>query len=197
MKARGHVLEAASTLLLLLLVIAVGVLSRRLAAADEMVSVMTNGFRRAQVQDRLTGAMLDLEPLGIENAPERRAVWFLDLERCLGCVDTTRDWALLDGGPDLALDVVIAGEMSLSTEARFRGLRRTTIHRVSNDDIRLALGGNFLASTKILLDSRGMVLLADSRAGGQECGWSFDAQMANLLGLDPHRPIRPKEVLPR
>jgi Uma2 family endonuclease len=43
---------------------------------------------------------------------------------------------------------------------------------------------------EVLLDSAGIAVLVDSRASGQDCGWSFERQVGTIHGVETARAIR-------
>ena len=63
-----------------------------------------------------------------------------------------------------------------------RALRDTEIVSMSKEEL-VAAVGPLLSNTKLLVDGNGIILLADARSGGSECGWSFDAQVGALRGV--------------
>lgn len=159
--------------------------SRRLEA---QLSVRAPTYERAQIQDRLTGTTLNVEPYA-GGAARPALVWFLDLDRCYGCLTDVVDWLHLEQLPGHDLRMFVSGTPSPDVAAPLRLLKRTRIVYVRDEEIHRMIG-DVLADTKLLIDDTGIIRLADSRASGQACGWSFEAQVAALLGLPPARPIR-------
>ena len=70
-----------------------------------------------------------------------------------------------------------------------RAVRDTEIVSMSKEEL-VAAVGPLLSNTKLLVDGSGIVLLADARSGGSECGWSFDAQVGALRGVLPSHLVR-------
>ena len=145
---------------------------------------------RTVVHDRLVGMQVPRDLLGhtISFAPDASTesqaylLWVVDVERCERClVEGFATWNAL--AIDHALDrrVIIQGDSEIPPVAR-RALRGTAVVALPREQIMSVLGP-VLPNTKMLLDEKGVVLLADSRTGGSECGWSFDAQVGALRGV--------------
>lgn len=149
----------------------------------------SSSYARISFQDRIIGSAVDLRRLGgITNlgpaAGRPALIWVIDLDSCHSCFDTVTWWMELEQRlADHDLVLLLAGEAtSPGIQARIRILGRTKVVEVHRDSVVEEVGAT-LASTKILLDDSGVVLLADSRSSGQECGWSFEAQVGVLRGL--------------
>lgn len=194
---RGLVGEAI-TLLALLLMLIVGVTMFGLYRGARK-SLEDNGpaLMRARTYDRLMGTRLKLASLTGGGETEGPAViWVVDLDSCKGCLDTVTPWLELEklgGDYDLHFLMVGGGDQLTVAESRARLFRRTNVMRKPRDSIFAALGPT-LPSTKLLVDPNGIILLVDSRSSGQECGWSFEAQVGALLGLETAHGIRPQTV---
>jgi hypothetical protein len=149
-------------------------------------------YLRSTIQDRLIGSRLDLDfvPIGESQRPYS-LVWIVDLDLCEGCIDSVVEWTVLDRLDGYARYLVLTGSRSGASvvRARRRALASTTIVPATREAVRSAVG-QLLPSTKLLLDSTGVVLMADTRTSGQLCGWSFDAQVGALMGVTPVSRIR-------
>jgi hypothetical protein len=82
------------------------------------------------------------------------------------------------------------GARTRGVAAQLRALRRTVVGQARREDV-LAKLGNILPNTKFLLDAERIAVLVDSRASGKDCGWSFEAQVAAIRGLNSAQAIRP------
>ena len=186
--------EATITAALVLAVLAIAVAWSRNSALQADLARDRASALRAQIQDRLMGTTVDLSSWteGGEREPglgTPTVLWVLDLDRCSGCFDQIGPWARLELLPDHNLVLLIVGEVGSAEEARLRVLRRTSIKTASRERVYDRFGV-LRASTKFLLDSDGVVLLVDTRASGQSCGWSFEGQVAAIRGLSPATAIR-------
>lgn len=177
---------------------------RRVLEATQVIERTGPGYARAAVQDALIGRTIDLGRLGIApdpaeagaEAPRRPAlIWVLDLDRCQGCFDSVTEWAQLERLAEHDRHMVLTGEPTSDVLARLRVLRATSVVRNLRDSV-TALLGPTLANTKLLVDPTGIILLADSRSSGQDCGWSFEAQVGALRGLGSAARIRPAVTKP-
>jgi hypothetical protein len=166
-------------------------MTTRANQARSTVRLMTAGYQRALVQDRLIGMKLNLAALGAQppQLDQFSLAWFVDLGHCTGCFDSLNDWAHLEQDEHLNLVLFVAGDTEPAVEKRLRVLRRTAVVRTGRSFVRDVLGFT-LPNTKLMVDPTGTVVLADSRYSGQECGWSFEVQVAVLRGLERVRAIR-------
>lgn len=150
---------------------------------------------RADVQDRLIGRKLDVASLGLHrmlagaDSSLPMMLWIIDLENCVGCFDDVGEWARLERVARHGFSLLLVGNMTREVEARLRGLQRTRVLRIQRDVVQRAIGP-VLPNTKLLIDSEDIVLLVDSRATGQDCGWSFEGLVAALNGSEPATAIR-------
>lgn len=150
---------------------------------------------RAVIQDRLTGARIDLESLiprgSSHSTPEQlpAVVWILDMARCPDCFDNLGPWSRLEtlGGHRFLL--VYTGTPSGEVEGRLRSLTTTRVFQTTPERVTETLGW-ILPNTKLLLDEGGVAVLVDSRTSASECGWSFDAQIGALKGVNSSLAIR-------
>lgn len=151
---------------------------------------------RADVQDRLVGRKIDVASLGLHRMPTRASsglpmvLWIIDLENCVGCFDGVGEWLRLEGRGRHDLSLLLIGSSTREVEAMLRGLQQTTVLRVQREAVQRTIGP-VLPNTKLLIDSKDVVLLVDSRATGQECGWSFEGLVAALDGSATATAIRP------
>lgn len=110
-----------------------------------------------------------------------RLLWIVDTDRCGRCLtDGLGAWNALAKDNTLVRQLVTVGDAPVPEEAR-RALRSTPAIFMTREDVRTTFG-SLLPNTKMLIDSKGIILLADSRNTGSECGWSFDAQVGALRG---------------
>jgi hypothetical protein len=178
-----------------------GLSVRRNAQTDVHLQRMSLPAARAQAQDRLVGTVVDVAALsgGMErrgdgNVPHRPAiVWLLDLDRCSGCFDSVGEWTRLERLDDHDALLILIGDRTPAVDARLRALRRTEVRWTDRERVHDQLGP-VLANTRLLLDEDGIALLVDSRAVGQDCGWSFEAQVGALKGLNSAWAIRQSAV---
>lgn len=151
---------------------------------------------RALTHDRLIGSRIDVSSLGLDASAWAGArsgrpsiLWILDLERCFGCIDELGAWSRLEQSGEFEMFLFLIGETTPAVEARLRVLRRTVVTTTTRPAVQAALGA-ILPSTKVLLDPSGIALLVDSRASRPDCGWSFEAQVGALSGLNSPHEIR-------
>ncbi len=185
----GWIREGVTLLALLFLVVVTAAAVAQTRRVERALDAAAHALQRASVNDDLVGRLFDDAGLGIGTTDRFTFVWLVDLDRCAGCVDTVTDWVTLEGLDDHEFVLVLAGTSSPSLERRVRMLKRTRVLRWPSGSIASRLG-LVLPNTKLLLSPDGVITLADSRAAGQGCRWSFEAQAAVLRGLDPKRPIR-------
>ena len=159
--------------------------------AQQMADMLSRGSQRNAVHDRLMGTkpnLASLDPaLGLNKLPA--VVWIVDLTRCTGCFDTIIDWVQLEDLKSHDVILYISGEPTANVTHRLRALRRTRVVWTDTASASRIIGP-VLPNTKLLLTANGVVAMVDSRDTGQECGWSFEAQVAELLGMEAARPIR-------
>lgn len=150
---------------------------------------------RALVQDRLTGARIDLYSLvPLESsrllADQRPTVlWILDMARCPDCFDNLGPWSRLETLEDHRLILGYIGTPSGVVKGRLRSLTKTRVFQTTPERVAETLG-RILPNTKLLLDEDGVAVLVDSRTSASECGWSFDSQIGALKGLNSSHAIR-------
>ncbi|MGH7467409.1 MAG: hypothetical protein ACRENP_05420 [Longimicrobiales bacterium] len=167
---------------------------RRTADARELVDSMRLSSARAQAQDRLIGSTLKLARVDAvrqarTNGSRRMLMWIVNLDKCSGCFDAVGEWTRLEQLSDHDAFLLLIGQRTPEVEARLRALDKTHVTSLSADAA-AQIFGPLLANTKLLVDPDGIVLLADSRAGGQECGWSFEAQVGAVMGATAGNSIR-------
>jgi hypothetical protein len=140
---------------------------------------------RAQVQDRLIGRTLRPPPASLAgdvSSDNRRATtlyWVVDSNHCRSCLQSFALWNQLHDIPDLDLSLILVGDRLPPGDPALRAVQGTMVWRATRADIQSWLGP-VLPNTKILVDSSGVILMADSRFSSEECGWSFDAQLGSL-----------------
>lgn len=168
---------------------------RYLSAADIVLQTRMSSAR-AEAQDRLIGKVVNVSALMGNTVGSRSGarthgmvVWIVDLDRCSGCFDSVAEWARLETHPDYSFTLLLSGSRSAAVEARLRILKRTQVQWIPRARAIQVLGTT-LANTKLLLDSADVALLVDTRGSGQECGWSFDAQVGAIWGTTPSTAIR-------
>lgn len=144
---------------------------------------------RTAVHDRLVGRPIPLTLLGraasadsvTPESAEAHLLWIADPDLCPRCLtEGLASWNALGDDRALRRRLIVAGGGEVPAGAR-RALRGTAIVSVGKEELTAALGP-LLPNTKILVDGSGIILLADSRSAGSECGWSFDAQVGALRG---------------
>jgi hypothetical protein len=104
--------------------------------------------------------------------------------RCLGCIRSLAYWNTLAKSPAISTAVLLTG-VEPSEGRRIRA--------------RLSMAGSFfttpatlpanLSAVRLLVDSMGVVVMADTRSA--ECEWSFEAAVARILRLPGHYLVRP------
>ena len=180
--AMATVLIAATTL-----VVRATMINRELRATVLSQNALAS---RTAVHDRLIGSRMPLTLLGKTEPPDsgsdtgvqKHLVWIVDTDLCGHCLtEGIGTWNALSSDPSLRLRLIVASGGVVPASAR-RGLRGTEIVSVSKEELVAALGP-LLPNTKALVDGNGIILLADSRNAGSECGWSFDAQVGALRGV--------------
>lgn len=195
MTRAGLLTDGITVAALLLALMVAGLSQRRTAVLRETIHQMRLSSLRAEAQDRLTGRRIDLPSLGLDRPATRASearpllLWIVDLDNCDGCFDGVGEWTRLERLEDHDLALLLTGESAYGVQARLRALRRTLVRRVTHQTVLGSLG-RLLPNTKLLLDSEGIAVLVDSRASGQECGWSFEAQVATIRGTRSARAIR-------
>lgn len=164
----------------------VAMATSRASKMRHAVDLASVAVSRTSVQDRLTGQVLDPGAIhgDAKGPPVPTVVWLLDLDRCIGCLDDIGGWRHLERAGDQSLLLVLTGTETPQTHRRLRLLQRTHVVRRDEAAIRM-FAGPTLPSTKLLLDTLGTVLFVDSRVGGQACSWSFEDQVARLVGSPP------------
>lgn len=161
-------------------------------AAVEQVFGLTPNAARAVSQDQLIGralALRDIAPASVPEDTRHMFLWVVDLDRCFGCFDSVAQWARLELLLNYRFRLLLVGAPNPQVKARLRVLSKTSTAIVTREEARRLIG-NTLPSTKLLLNEEGVVLLADSRSSGQNCGWNFEAQVGALVGALPARAIR-------
>jgi hypothetical protein len=187
--------EASTLAALVVALVVVGLLQRRNGTLRDAVLEARLSSRRGLVQDRLTGRTIDLAALGIARpgaaSDQRRpmVLWVVDLDSCSGCFDGVGAWSRLERLGSYDLFLILLGARTADVEARIRALRGTNVTDSRRAQVVRVLGP-VLPSTRLLLDADGVAILVDSRASGQECGWSFEAQVASVTGVNSGRTIR-------
>jgi len=180
---------------ILAMAVAIGVTSITLVRnnrAQVVIEQLAPKAARLQTLDRLVGSRIDLARLvGEDNPSPQRPilVWVIDLERCDGCFDDIGQWVRLERLSDYDLFLLLSGMSEPGVEAQLRGLTRTLVKEVGIEDVLGVLGG-VLPNTKLVLSPQGVVMMVDSRASGQICGWNFEAQVGALLGVNTPEAIR-------
>lgn len=185
-----------SILDLTLLLVAAGILglvwTRQASPSAALDPVVRTLAERAAVQDRLTGSALpsDLTRELAGEAPlDELFLWFLDADRCAQCAGDLGDWNVLASSRPSSAHLFLVGDPDSQLQGRLRALGSTRVHRVEAAFVTSLLGYT-LPSTRLVVTPDGTIILADSRDGSQDCGWSFDAQVAVLRGLAPPGRIR-------
>lgn len=170
-----------------ILVVRATMINRELRATVLSQNAMAS---RTAVHDRLIGRRIPLTLLGKTAPPDsgndisaqKHLVWIVDTDLCRRCLtEGIGTWNALSDDPRLRLRLIVASGGVVPESAR-RALRGTDIVSMSKEELVAALGP-LLPNTKALVDGSGIILLADSRNAGSECGWSFDAQVGALRGV--------------
>ena len=143
---------------------------------------------RTAIHDRLIGQPLphsllnhlQIRPTAPRGVARSHLLWIVDGDRCGGCLaDGLPMWSELAGDSLLDRHVILVGQALSGTQ---RHEVRGNVTVMAREKISEALG-TLLPNTKILTDDQGIILMADSRFTGPECGWSFDAQVGALRGI--------------
>ena len=122
------------------------------------------------------------EQTDIPGVPAAHLLWIVDMDRCEGCLaEGFAAWNALRTDYGLTRRLVVAGDASVPDEAK-RALAETKIVAITEEEL-LAAFGPLLPNTQILVDSSGIILLADSRSTDSMCGWNFVAQVGALRGV--------------
>lgn len=194
--AKPPIKEHLATLALLLSVGMIAITLSRYKEARDALGRMESSFRRAQVTDRLTGRHLDVQTLGVNSAPggperaERRTLlWVVDVENCRGCFAELGSWRRLEQLTDHRLIILFLGPPPARLQPSLKLLKRTIVGSTTKQLVSATMGP-LLPSTKVLLDAEGIAIMVDSRTSSQECGWSFDAQVGAVEGINEPRAIR-------
>jgi hypothetical protein len=174
-----------------------GLSARHTADLRKAMRPLRMSSERARTQDRLIGSAIDVASFGagspVSHLLNRRRpvlLWIVDLENCSGCFDGVSEWTRLERLEDHDLVLLLMGARTRGVAAQLRALRRTVVGQARREDV-LAKLGNILPNTKFLLDAERIAVLVDSRASGKDCGWSFEAQVAAIRGLNSAQAIRP------
>ena len=164
-------------------------------AANHEIARLEAPAARTLVQDGLIGRRIELAslappgelPAGLGAGPV--VLWFLDMEICADCFDNLGPWSRLETLEGHRFLLVHTGTPTETVRGRLRSLTRTQVVETSPARIAAALG-RVLPNTKLLIDEEGIVVLADGRHLATECGWSFEAQLGALEGLNSSHLIR-------
>ena len=195
-RQRPATIREALTLLALVTTLAVAaVLFRRYQEVRDVLRQLALRSDRSLVHDRLIGAHIDLDQLGIHALEPGKAgtiLWILNLDECAGCLDSVAPWEHLTEQKEYRLLVLLSGTQTPEVVTRMRALQHTSIYPVSISTIESQLG-SLLSNTKLLVHPDGYILMADSRNSGQECGWAFESQVAALLGWTKPEAIRAED----
>lgn len=170
-------------------------INRELRAVLQVQNLMA---ARTAIHDRLIGTRVPQLLLGqlgqratVATDKGARLFWIVDTDRCGGCLaEGLGAWNALAKDNMLARQLVLVGNAAMPEEAR-RALRSTPAIAITREEIRTTFG-SLLPNTKMLIDGKGIILLADSRSTGSECGWSFDAQVGALRGALASERVRNK-----
>jgi hypothetical protein len=167
-------------------------LKEELASANSRLERLVQGARRAQVIDRLTGRTLDVETfLSLPNGDEGSLIWILDMDACSGCFDSVVAWNVVADGLTgrRKAYIVVSGSLSDAAALNLRTARRDSLIHLTQAQVRSQIG-SYLPNTKLVLGADQIIELADSRYGGQFCGWNFEALVARHLDVEVSIPIR-------
>jgi hypothetical protein len=163
-----------------------------LAAADLFVSLRSAEAEarqwaslgeRVRAHDRLVGSVIDLRGLtGLEADSDRpvRVLWVVDGDRCQACLGYLGPWMRLRGLERLEMTVIPIGSPPEDVRAALRVLRATVHSDIDRTQVEEAFGW-LPASTKILLDPEGMVLLVDGRHDRASCDGAFERAVESIL----------------
>lgn len=180
----------------LALAICIAVLAvRSQKTLDQEIVRLEGPAARMLAQDRLIGGRIDLASLVPQSALRAEVdasptvVWLLDMERCPDCFDSLGPWSRLETLEDHRFLLVYTGTPSKTAKARLRSLTTTEVIQTKPELVAQAVGW-VPPNTKLLVDGSGIVLLADSRNMATDCGWSFEAQVGALKGLNTSLAIR-------
>lgn len=159
--------------------------NRELRAVFEIQSLVA---ARTTTHDRLIGTRVPshfwrqlAQQAEVATDKGARLLWIVDTDRCERCLaDGLGAWNALANDSTLVRQLVAVGDAPVPEEAK-RALRGTPATVMTREDLQTTFG-NLLPNTKMLIDGKGIILLADSRNTGSECGWSFDAQVGAIRG---------------
>ncbi|MDT8368160.1 MAG: hypothetical protein RQ745_03060 [Longimicrobiales bacterium] len=153
--------------------------SRRLETALDAAATT---HVRAAFRDRMMAAWVDLSYLDLDSVDRPTLYWHVDFDRCDGCFNSIATWNALAADARIRTVLSYSGTPDASGLRAIRTMTDTDVLPVPERDVQGTFGGS-LASSKLLLDPAGVVLLADTRYGSQVCGWSFDDAVMQVLDL--------------
>ncbi len=145
---------------------------------------------RSIIQDRLIGSRVPATvfsgtigngPVADGEPPLAHLLWIVDLDNCHGCLRAGISWwNALSRDPTLGRHLVVSGDTT-GLGPMMRAPLGTDVKAAPADEIASALG-LLLPNTQLLIDGEGIIVMADSRTTGSDCGWSFAAQVGSLRG---------------
>ncbi|HEX7050570.1 MAG TPA: hypothetical protein VF188_10240 [Longimicrobiales bacterium] len=156
---------------------------------------------RLLVTDRLIGAQLpQVELLDLDgrarplHRPDTPAIyWFVKVGECPSCLgQRLARWHALTADAELAGSIVLVGASVEEARRIARGAHIRTETLVDPASAAVRLLGLDAPSVGVVVDGRGVVLLADARFAGtaSRCGWSFFEQVRALYGGGDSERIR-------
>ena len=190
--------EAIAWVSMAAILLAAGTAMRRLHVLQEQLRAARVAALRTETQDRLVGTKVRIDTIGRPGRQTSRSdsildkstvVWILDLERCDKCLAGIAEWERLERMSELNPQLIIIGDPTPTAAAYLRTLSRTNISHATRATVFATLGP-LLPVTKMLIDQDGIAVSVDSRLSGQDCAWSFEAQLAYFLGTGAASSIR-------
>lgn len=167
------------------------------AAANQLAEAVA---LRQAATDRLVGIRL---PLLFESKPPNThqsgtagsspaLYWIVNPGICRDCFGDAGHWNSLAASGAFSAGVVM---LDLTEEAAHRIAERShlrgTILTMPSTRLSTMIGMELPASTKLLLDGDGTVLLVDARISHARCQWYFEGLVGRLLRVGPTLPVRP------
>ena len=141
---------------------------------------------KASAHDRISGTVLDLANL-LEDSDQSgevaTAIWIVDGSRCWNCFGYLGPWVRLKAFDEIATKVLVVGGPLTEAYGVFRTLGSDVQIRADRGVVDDLLGP-IPPSTKILVDSRGTVLVFDGQQSRASCDGAFE-RIAEAVVMGP------------
>lgn len=184
----------ASSMRILAAFVALGaVASHAIATANDLTDRtdrLEHAAARTYFRDALLGRRLTVDALDANLAGRPSILWIIDLERCPDCLRDAMAWYQLgDLNRGFVNRVIVVGRPSIDDLRLFEAMPELAVLEASRATIE-SLVGPFLPSSRLVVDERGVVVMADGRRDVRTCKWSFEGQLGHLFSLPSPVPIR-------